>query len=202
MASGPYIPSWLRIILTTTHEGNTQLLPMDYQFTGISKPSVAQILEALTNLWGLMGAHWAAQHCNSFTATQLVGTDMSAAGRNTATYIPTTNNVGTKAGDALPANCAGVCTWRSGRTGRSFRGRTYFYGFQEQDAVGSFFTVGALSTLSNLAADIKNFSNGSGSLPLVKVIPSRKLLQLTQVQSAFIDNTVDSQRRRLPGRGI
>src|SRR5690242_13718216 len=114
MASTVYIPGWLRVVVYVTHEGSTMLLPMDYQYTGVSAPTTAQILELLTNLWSFMGAAWAAQNANSFTVLQITGTDMAAAGRATATYVPTANTVGTKAGDALPTNCAGVATWRSG----------------------------------------------------------------------------------------
>jgi len=196
-----YIPGWLRIVATISHEGSTMLFPADYQYTTTGGMTAGQILECVTNWWALLGAAWAANNASSYSVLQITGTDMAAAGRATATYVPTTNTSGTKAGDALPASAAAVATWRSGLTGRSNRGRTYFFGFQEQDTIGSFFTNGALATLGTLVADVKNFSNGTGAVPVSKVIPSRKKLLLTQVTSAFIDNIVDSQRRRLPGRG-
>jgi len=196
-----YVGGWIRVVIYVQHEGSIMQLPCDYTGNSISSPTAAQLLELLTNFWSFLGAAWAAQHANSYSVLQLTATDMSAAGRATATYVPTVNTTGTKAGDALPANCALVATWRSGLTGRSHRGRTYFFGFQEQDSIGSFITSGAITTLGTLVSDILNFTNGTGAVIVHKVIVSRTLRVLTNTTAFFIDNAFDSQRRRLPLRG-
>lgn len=113
--------------------------------------------------------------------------------------------VGTGATAQLPNNVTIAVKWTTGQSGRSFRGRTYHIGLCEGNVVANRLddvTVGYMTTsynylLSALATE--------GYVLVVRSIilnggPRFAGVQ-TPILNATIDPTLDSQRRRLPGRG-
>jgi hypothetical protein len=109
----------------------------------------------------------------------------------------------------LPNNATFCTTFTTALRGRAFRGRNYFVGLAESVVSGS--TVG-----STHAQDIRNAYNTllGGSSYLDEdthwVVVSRVVNNVVQMPTALTnfvvstthaDLTVDSQRRRLPGRG-
>lgn len=107
---------------------------------------------------------------------------------------------------ALPNNVSAAYSWRTSAAGRSFRGRSFVVGLQEGHVVENNLTTAAanafgtaLHGLAGVAADdgwemviVSKFSGGA----------PRAAGVTTPVTASFFTNTViDSQRRRLPGRG-
>lgn len=114
---------------------------------------------------------------------------------------------GTASGDGLPNNCGLCVSFRTGLTGRSRRGRNYTIGMTESHqaagVVNSTYRNAVLAAYSALAANLAAntdwvhniasfFSNGEPRLQALKT-------PVTAYQ--VVDDFVDSQRRRLPGRG-
>lgn len=106
---------------------------------------------------------------------------------------------------SLPNNVTLALKWGTGFTGRSYRGRTYHIGLVE-----------GLVTLNNVPADslaqiISTYDElrqacDSAGYPLVVVSKfannaPRALAITTPVTTVTSDGVIDSQRRRLPGRG-
>lgn len=115
---------------------------------------------------------------------------------------------GEVAGQALPNNCSFTTTFATAKRGRSFRGRNYLVGLSESNVelneVDSTTRAGILAAYTALI--------GPGVLPggAQWVVVSRVVNGVVQMPTALTtfvnsvyhyDNTVDSQRRRLPGRG-
>lgn len=113
---------------------------------------------------------------------------------------------GTNSGSALPANCALVITKRTALRGRSYRGRIYHYGMNTAQVSNSAvltasltsilaawnqFKVLAITDSEGLMTVVSRVSDGVPRLPGIA----------TLVSSLDSDGTLDSQRRRLPGRG-
>lgn len=101
--------------------------------------------------------------------------------------------------DGEPGNVAICISLRTALAGRSTRGRKYFSGLPVGDVTGNTvntITVGAiLVAINDLIAAL--LTNGT---PMAIFSPTRLLL--TQVSAATaVDFSVDSQRRRLTGRG-
>jgi len=121
---------------------------------------------------------------------------------NTAT-LPVAGAVPT---DAVPNNSAFCLTLRTALIGRAFRGRNYIAGIPE-----SVVTTSRLS--STVATALKNGYGGiPSSIPAgtTWVVVSRTVNGVLQLPTAltnpvtsvdFVDLVMDSQRRRLPGRG-
>lgn len=98
-----------------------------------------------------------------------------------------------------PASATLSTSWRTGLAGRKFRGRFYTVGMveahsQDNDTVTSAYVIAAGAAASALIANVV-----AGGLSLM--IFHRIDNTFTQVVSTIVENLVDSQRKRLAGRG-
>jgi hypothetical protein len=124
----------------------------------------------------------------------------------TATSNTSAGTVGGTPGDALPGSVALCVSFRTASRGRSFRGRNYVCGLVEPNVSGN--GVAAPWAASVIGAYegllvLSEYVNG----PWVVVSrytnkQPRSLGIATQITDVvLVDTSVDSQRRRLPGRG-
>lgn len=108
--------------------------------------------------------------------------------------------------DSVPNNCSCAISFRTRFRGRSYRGRNYPPGMPEtltdgsrvaqawRDAWTSFYATLYGDALAN-GTPMGVISRYSGGLP-------RAVGQITPITAIlFVDDVIDSQRRRLPGRG-
>lgn len=140
--------------------------------------------------------------------TEIVLTDLStqnAPGRSLA-ISPAEGGTNVSAGEALPNNVSLCVSFRTNLRGRSFRGRNYLPPLPEQLVDGN--TV-LPATVAAIVDAYEAFLAGVTGVGLTWVVVSRfsngapRVTGLaTEVTSVIVtDPTVDSQRRRLPGRG-
>lgn len=116
---------------------------------------------------------------------------------------------GSLVGDGLPLNVAACVTLSTGRSGRAGRGRFYAGCLGEGATTGSRFSAGFVNSINSAFDALVNLEAVSGDPQFALVVYSTELNSLprptglaTEVTSAYLrDNVVDSQRRRLPGRG-
>lgn len=154
---------------------------------------------------------WWAQWMRPLLSDQLVLreaylTDQSSANGFSATVTPSGFVTGEKPQPAMPANVSLAVSFRTNQRGRSFRGRNYVIGLCEDQVVLNNIvpTVanefgGAYQQLFGVANDngyiwvvCSRFANGA----------AREIGVVTPVSAVIVaDGTIDSQRRRLPGRG-
>jgi hypothetical protein len=114
---------------------------------------------------------------------------------------------GTNASAALPDNCTLAISFRTGFAGRSRRGRLYHVGMTEAQAVGDKLAAGAQAVF--LTAYETMFSDIAAAVPdTLHVIVSychdgawRADALVTPVNGYIVDDTMDSMRKRLSGRG-
>lgn len=121
--------------------------------------------------------------------------------------VPATAINGVAAGDALPNNVSVAVTARTHFGGRSYRGRTYWMGLARSMTDGTnALTPTARSGLVSAMADLRTrLLEGAGATLVVLSFASNKFWRDTAVATPIInfscDGVLDSQRRRLPGRG-
>lgn len=129
----------------------------------------------------------------------VVATDMSVEGGMQYTADVSPASCGTSPGNAEPGNVTSTISWRTGRTGRRYRGRTYVVGMPET-ATGDNDTItgGMVTVLASAAVDWILRALG---INLPPVVASFTYASAEQILSAVIENVLDSQRRRLPQRG-
>lgn len=113
----------------------------------------------------------------------------------------------TMAQEQLPNNVTVAVKWLTGFRGRSFRGRSYMIGLPRGKVINNqletAYHASLLTAWGNLVAAVATIG-----INYELVVVSRRHDNAdrsfgisTPVVDAVIDTTVDSQRRRLPGRG-
>jgi hypothetical protein len=118
-----------------------------------------------------------------------------------------TGTCGLGASSGLPGNVAFVVTKKTAKRGRSYTGRIYHAGLSEADVTGN--TVGVASADSILQGWVQYrtaVETASSSQMTVVSYQENNVPRLVGVATPVTalvlrDNSVDSQRRRLPGRG-
>lgn len=113
---------------------------------------------------------------------------------------------GGDSGDVLPNNVALCISVRTANRGRSFRGRNYIPGIAKTHTADSEFTTSAVTGLVGIWEGLTALAGDAGWTRTVVSRFSghapRTTGIATPVTAVFaVDNVVDSQRRRLPGRG-
>lgn len=132
-----------------------------------------------------------------------------------AYYVDTSmsSNEGEVDGAALPGNAAVVVTFKTAQRGKSFRGRNYVAGIPESNASGNVITAPMQNSLITAyssmlgALDVDGFdvfwvvvSRYTGGGPGVPSAPRAAGISTT-VTAVQCNADIDSQRRRLNGRG-
>lgn len=114
--------------------------------------------------------------------------------------------IGTAAGDSLPNNVSCVFSKRTILRGRSYRGRIYQIGLSEQHVTANALLATPRDGIKNAYQMLTAFSTAGASWTMVVVSryqagAPRAVGVTTNVTSITTDGVIDSQRRRLPGRG-
>lgn len=143
-----------------------------------------------------------------YTFREAYAVDLTTVSSGTATASPVSTATGGTAGDPLPGNVALCASFRTGSRGRSFRGRNYVCGLVEPNVTGNNIASTWANSVVNAyeqllipdewLATIQEWvvvSRYANNQPRSSGIATR----ITDV--LVVDTFVDSQRRRLPGRG-
>lgn len=199
------VPNCVELAFNTTWAGERTQNRVGV-FVGAS-PSQAQC-DAVANI----GLGWWASDVVPLTPSTLElreahVRDLTVINGLEATAAPVGTLVGTNGSPSLPNNVAICASLRTGFTGRSARGRWFWQGLSESQVADSVVTgtllpdiVAAITNLAVLLAtggfNLVIISRVTGGAPRV---PAPITFTVTDV--LFVDAVVDSQRRRLPGRG-
>lgn len=168
----------------------------------------ADAMEVLVgDLFDWWSATMAPQTSNQFTLAGADCTDLSNDSAPSLELSPTTTTTGTYAGPSLPANATWSVKFTTQFRGRSFRGRNYVPAIPRDLAVEN----NVLVSWADAVTAAYNTMPGSISDPrwtwVVVSRYSNKQPRATGVvtpvrEAVYADLRIDSQRRRLTGRGI
>lgn len=116
------------------------------------------------------------------------------------------DHVGELTEKALPGNVTVAVKWSTGLGGRSFRGRTYHIGLTEHQVDLNALTLDAQTAVQTAYANLLVAVNGVAGRQMVVVSYAhnkfwRDAALSTPITRATVNIDVDSQRRRLNGRG-
>ncbi len=162
-----------------------------------------------------LGTHWS-DAVMPLLSSDLVFTNLSVRDmsiENGLEYV--TGGVGPDggAGDALPNNVAACVTIRTGFAGRHYRGRIYIPGIPRTAVAENEYLADFMSGLLVALTPIVGVDAIAAGWQLVVVAQEQVLVPgeapvpipggivTPAVSFGFSDDVVDSQRRRLPGRG-
>ncbi len=166
-------------------------------------PELGALLDAFAGVWlaeVLPNLH------SSVTVNRYEARGLRAPVDDYVALFPSTPHTGGRGGDLTPGNVAFCITHTTGLTGRSARGRTYFGGFSEEDVTGDSLIVTRAQNLRNALSSMRTTTIDAGWSPVVVkryddkvLLPTAITLPVTGYR--YTDTILDSQRRRLSGRG-
>jgi len=138
---------------------------------------------------------------NTYVLNQIVATSLELSTGPQVAVSTITNNVGDLSGTAVAANAAAVISWKTASIGRSFRGRTYMGGLdQAAMSTAHLITTGFVGGLLDAAAALLDAVVTVGGVLAVLSRFADKAIRvtglLTEIIAIFVDQKVDSQRRR------
>jgi hypothetical protein len=191
----------IRVTLLVEHEGSVMENVVHYKLVDTSHiPSESELLSFAAGFWTAVNAAYTAASSVSYNFKSVVARYLGSTTGPEAEYNIPQPHPGTAGGDAAPANCACVISWKTPLVGKSYRGRTYVMGMVDTHPQGSNLTVGYGALAAAIAVAISSFVS-SGSMLANLGILSRKKNIITVATAWVIDGFVDSMRTRLIGRG-
>jgi hypothetical protein len=138
----------------------------------------------------------------AYTVNSGVATDVSQEGGAQVIDPWLTGNVGQEGGSPTPSSVACVITWRTDRTGRSYRGRTYIGGMADSGVVANTVQTTPLANINTFATNVIASLGGRGYNLVVASYRHNKAALTTAVgtpiRTGVANSRVDTQRRRLP----
>lgn len=126
------------------------------------------------------------------------------------TVLEYTQNLPASGGDAwasMPNNVTCAFALRTGRSGRSYNGRIYHVGLTEDSVTNSYIQPIRFTQMLDAYSELRTIEGANGTNFTIAVASAvsggveRSVGVVTPVLSVTGDASVDSQRRRLPGRG-
>lgn len=166
----------------------------------------------VTDLWNKLLAWWttslAVNLSNELTLVGAKITDLTSATSFALDFTaPTPNPAGVVGSPSLPSNVALCVSMRSAGRGRSSRGRNYIPGMTESKTTGNEVVA---ATVAGLEASYNGIRSLAFTAPWVHVVVSRFTAGAPRAAGVvfpvtsckIVDPFVDSQRRRLTGRGL
>lgn len=148
---------------------------------------------------------WAPVASTSAEVVSIIVTDVSEEGGEQITFTPIGALTGDIVSPPMPTGTTITASWRTGLAGRSYRGRTYHVGLTEQQVVANSLDSGSRTALQGAYAQLIIDANVNQT-PLVVASrvaggAPRPVGVVTDVLTVVVDEYIDSQRRRLTGRG-
>lgn len=205
----PFIPAPGVVQVEMVYVNNNQICENVYHVLrpgGAGSPTSAD-LDAIAGVFNTWENDHGRTMRNTVTRLTLIrARDLAVQDGLVVEHIPTGLVVGQTAAQPLPGNVTLAIKWSTGLGGRSFRGRTYHVGLSVGDIDGvSILTAARDFIVSNYALLRDNVdAAGIGTLVVLSYAANkfwRAAAVATPILHASADINLDSQRRRLAGRG-
>lgn len=144
---------------------------------------------------------------------EVVCTDMTTASGPQVSLPPPDLLAGALDAPTLPNNVTLTVSFRTAARGRSFRGRNYFVGLTQDSVVENTVNAGFVTQIQDAYAELLNVGDTVTSARWIVAsrfsgvdgdgnpIPRVSGVTTDIVSVTIVDPVIDSQRRRLPGRG-
>jgi len=168
-------------------------------------PSIAdaQALGAAIVAW--YPANLSSVQASSVLFNRIKFTNLTSATAFSFEYTTGLPLAGSLPGAIMPNNVALVVKWTTANRGRSFRGRTYHLGLDETNVGGSSVVAGYATSLTTAYTNYRTLVVVPQPTLVVASFFSnnapRATATLTPIIGESVETVIDSQRRRLPGRG-
>jgi hypothetical protein len=173
----------------------------------------ASLVELATEVKSWWDASYAGLVTTGVTLREVVCTDMTT-DTGAVGSVSGAGSVGTVGGTKMPSNVSLAVSFRTASRGRSFRGRNYLVGLsnsqiEQPNTAASDYIEAVIAAYNDFMSAIDTAgwtwvvaSRFSGVDPDTKQPIPREAGVTTPIVTVVVtDTAIDSQRRRLPGRG-
>jgi len=159
-----------------------------------------------TDLFAWWTAHLKPIQSNTAVLNEIYITDLTTNTSPTHSYVPAGANAGSSGNASVPNSVAMCVSLRTAARGRTARGRNYVLGLQQVAVTAN---IWAPTTIAAVEAGYQALASGASPTPGVLAIVSRYENNVPRaaavvrpvISAVVVDNIIDNQRRRLPGRG-
>lgn len=176
-----------------------------FDMGGVATPSDYEQLAF--DLWQWWAADRAPLTAPQVSLVEVYVTDLTSDTAPVYSYTGTSGPItGTAASAVLPANVTICVSFRTAGRGRSARGRNYVPGLTEADVVNNTLDAGTAGSILEAYQELLPegaITTGTWVVFSREEDGAPRTIGLAQPVTSVVitDRTVDSQRRRLPGRG-
>jgi len=192
-------PQGVEVVLKATQNSIPVVNVFHVDAGGAVSESVLTDILAVFAAW--IVDFWLPQLHNSYVLNEFVATDISVVDGLQSSIVLTSANQGEITSAPAAGNAACVASFRTGYTGRSFRGRSYvgalanasllnaqYMNVADQANIGTIFVelIDALQTAGFILSVLSKIADGV----------ARVAGLLTEIAYVIVDQKVDSQRRR------
>lgn len=202
----PFIPTpnALEAALKWDHHGIEVCMVLHFGFSGAPGATERANLATAMHTW------WTNQLkpfvCPPYLLKEIDIRDLSSSAAPVTVLSVSPFEAGTSAGSPSPSNVALVVTHRTAARGRSYRGRSYVFGWSggvltNEDIVSTGFVGSILGAFDWLRTPVNVAAGIWSVLSRFTANNPRSQGVMTPITAVSADTIVDSQRRRLPGRG-
>ena len=211
----PFVPVSNTAEVEAVYDLDGQVVENTMFFTFGTPPGLTELQELLDEVNSTIRGNILPLLSNLITLLRVIGTLIDVADGLTAVSTASLPSTGSVDSVPVPSNAAGCISLRTGSSGRSFRGRNYLPGIPQSsvdfNTMSTAFTNSIAAGYGQLRTNtlaigwehvvVSRFSGftivGGRKVPTPRVAGIHTAI----TSSFFVDNTIDSQRRRLPGRG-
>jgi hypothetical protein len=202
----PFVPFNNVIRLDAIYSWDGQAVENVHHFLVDETPNVDTANSLASSYINWWGTEMRSLQANTLSLVNVVATIMETENDPVVEVSSGLPQSGTSVNNSMPNNVSVAISWKTNFRGRSYRGRTFHLGLTEAQVTGSTVDAGAVTALTNAYAELMALPVDVG--PAILCVASRwshGVLReqgvATAVTSVLVNNVVDSQRRRLPGRG-
>lgn len=202
----PFVPVPNTVEVDVIFELDGQRVENVHYYEFATDPGTAEVADLLSTLRALIETELMPLLSSALTLVELVGTLLTAIDSFSISNVVTPPVAGGNSTQALPNNVSYTITKQTALRGRSFRGRNYVVGMTEDavnlNTINPTFRADLLSVWEQL----RTVPQGDGWTQVVVSRFANGAPRATGVTTPVtsvttFDATVDSQRRRLSGRG-
>ncbi|HEY9758907.1 MAG TPA: hypothetical protein V6C97_27305 [Oculatellaceae cyanobacterium] len=160
--------------------------------------------DALKTWWDTTGKTY---FSGQLVLTQITTVNQETASAPSSTLIVSPGIAGTVSGATVPTHTACCATLRTDLRGRSYRGRTYLGGVPSGGLADNLtFTTTFVANVITALTALKTAIEALGAVWVVVSKYTNKIPRAagtkTPITAIAVDTYIDSQRRRLGGRGV
>lgn len=186
---------------------STQRVENTLYFQGSAAITTTLMTTLGNNLANWWAVNFKTRTSTAVTLNEIYLTDLTTESSPTVSVTTGLPNAGTDAAESMPFSVTFCYSFRTNGRGKSSRGRNYVVGLTEGNVLGN--SISGSYSSAGLAAYQQLIGAGIFTPGLIWCVVSRfhqglpRAVALVQpiTSVVMVDQVVDSQRRRLPGRG-